>query len=243
MAQKRRLLIVEDSPMQYELLRLQTESEKWAILRAGDEASALRQMEQAVDEDWPIEVVAVDLGLPPGADNPMRGGVPLIEKLRQWQENLPILAYTSIPPTSTDYAYLVARFLPLRVSFIYLRPMIGPPSFAEMVEIVWKGFFVLSPAPTDQLPIAVADKPDPLSDDQWETLELLSSNLAYKEIAANLDTPVTKDAVKVRISKIKDILYDAGHVPFEHADIRDVVDWYLTHYVRYRRFPKTPFRR
>lgn len=243
MTENRRLLIVEDSPMQYELLRMQTEADNWSILRADDEVSALRQMDQAHQENWPIEVVAVDLGLPPGLDNPLRGGLPLIEKLRNRQENLPILAYTGIPPTTTDYPYLVARFLPLRVSFIYLRPMVGPPSFAEMVELVWKGFFVLSPAPADQLPIAVAKKPDPLSDDQWETLELLSSNLVYKEIAENLVTPVSKDAVKVRIARIKELLFDAGEIGYEHAETRDIIDWYLTHYVRYRRFPKIPFRR
>lgn len=243
MTQKRRLLIVENSPLQYEFLRMQVEPDQWAILRAEDEASSLRQMERAIQEDWPIEIAAVDLGLPPGADNPMRGGLPLIENLRRWQENLPILAYTSIPPTSTNYPYLVARFLPLRVSFIYLRPMSGPPSFIEMIEMVWKGFFVLSPAPTDQLPMAVADQPDPLSADQWETLELLSSNLAYKEIAASLDNPVTRDGVKSRIARIKEILFDVSEIHYENAESRDIIDWYLTHYIRYRRFPRTPLRR
>lgn len=182
-------------------------------------------------------IVVVDLGLPPGVDNPMRGGLPLIEKLREEQENLPILAYTSILPTAVNYPYLVADLLPQRVSFVYLRRMIGPPAFADLVELVWKGFFLLSPVPADHLSLAVADRPDPLTADLWETLELLSSNMVQKEVAARLGN-IKKDAVKNRVSRIKDILTEDGELDYYHADTHGVIDWYRTHHIRYRRFPK-----
>lgn len=149
-----------------------------------------------------------------------------------------MMAYTSIPPTSVDYAHLVARLLPLRVSVIYLRRMVAPPTFADLVELSWKGYFFLSPEQADHLPTAVAERPDPLTDELWETLELLSNNMVQKEIAAHLGN-ITKDAVKNRIGRIKEILLNAGELePFQN-ETRDIIDWYQTHHIRYRRFPQT----
>jgi DNA-binding NarL/FixJ family response regulator len=237
MLSKRRLLLVEDIPMQYDSLKTQLEANEWQLVHATDEQSAMRQIAQAQEEKWPVEIAVVDLGLPPGVDNPFRGGLPLIKQLRTWQDNLPILAYTSILPTAVDYSILVAEFLPRRVSFVYLRQLVGPPSFTEAVELVWKGFFLLSPAAADQLPMAVADRPDPLPDEMWQTLELLSNNLGQKEVAFRLGT-VKKDAVKSRIARIKDMLEDRGELERYQADTPGIVDWYRTHYVRYRRFPQ-----
>jgi CheY-like chemotaxis protein len=237
MSEKRRLLLVEDLPLPYESLKTHLETNGWAILHATDTDSALRRMEQAQAEAWPIEIAVVDLGLPPGPDNPLRGGLPLIDQLRELQENLPIMAYTSIPPTSVNYAYLIARLLPLRVSLIYLRRMITTPTFADLVELAWKGYFFLSPEQADHLPTAVTDRPDPLNDDLWETLELISSNMAQKEVAARLGN-ITKDAVKNRVSRIKELLLEAGELELYQNETRDIVDWYQTHHIRYRRFPR-----
>lgn len=236
MLSKRRLLLVEDIPMQYDSLKTQLESAGWHLLHAMDEQSALHQVIQAQDEKWPIEIAVVDLGLPPGVDNPFRGGLPLIKQLRAGQENLPILAYTSILPTAVDYSVLVSEFLPRRVSFVYLRQLVGPPSFTEAVQLVWKGFLLLSPAAADQLPMAVAARPDPLSEEMWQTLELLSRNMAHKEVASQLGT-IKKDAVKNRVARIKDILIDSGELEHYQADTSGIIDWYRINHVRYRRNP------
>lgn len=237
MPKNRRLLLVEDLPIPYDSLKKQFEAAGWDVLRAIDEASTLRQIEQAKNEENQVEMVVVDLGLPPGIDTPSRGGLPLIKKLRTQHENLPIFAYTSIMPTAVNYSYLVADLLPQRVSFIYLRRMVGSTTFADLVELVWKGFFLFSPVPADHLPFAVANRPDPLTDDLWETLELISSDLAQKEVAARLGN-VKKDAVKNRVARIKEILIEAGELDYYQADTRGIIDWYRTNYIRYRRFPK-----
>jgi DNA-binding NarL/FixJ family response regulator len=236
MSRERRLLLVEDIPMQYEVLKAQLEPAGWNLVHAIDEESALHELALAEKEEWPVEIAVVDLGLPPGKDNPWRGGMPLIRRLRERQENLPILAYTSILPTAIDYAQLLAEFLPRKVSFVYLRQLDGPPSIAEVAQLVWQGFFILSPAAADQLPMTAADRPDPLSEEMWQTLELVSSNLAQKEVAARLGT-VKKDAVKNRVSRIKETLVDCGELDPYQADTQGIIDWYRTHHVRYRRSP------
>ena len=96
MGEKRRLLLVEDLKIQYETIKIQLQDSGWDILHATDEESAMRQMELADEEGQPIEIAVVDLGLPPSIDDPTRAGLILVEKLRERQENLPILAYTAL---------------------------------------------------------------------------------------------------------------------------------------------------
>lgn len=236
MGKKRRLLLVEDLKIQYETIKIQLQDSGWDIFHATDEESAMRQMKVADKEGKPIEIAVVDLGLPPSMDDPTRAGLSLVEQLRVRQENLPILAYTALSPQSVDYDLLVARLLPLRISFIYLRRVVVPPSLVDLVELVWKEYFFLAPVPADYLATAVAKNPDPLSDDLWQTLELISSDLRQKEVAAQLGT-IKRDAVKSRVARIKQLLIDTGELEAYQKEKEDIIDWYKTHHIRYRRFP------
>ncbi|MEW5984995.1 MAG: hypothetical protein AB1791_00010 [Chloroflexota bacterium] len=231
MTKSRNLLLVEDSRFQYQALKAELETSGWTITRAEDEMSTLRILERTGP---PIHAVALDLGLPPGKDNPLQTGLPLLQKLRECESALPILAYTGLAPTAFDHSLLVARLLPLRISFLYLRRMSNQIGLSTLLELVWQGFVFLSPGPADQLPQAVASKPDPLSDQHWQTLKLLAEDLGNKQIAREI-SDVGTEGVKARLGRIREILVGRGELERHQTAREDLVAWYRRHRVRYCR--------
>ena len=239
--QDRTLLLIEDSRLQYAALQSELRDSGWHIIHAIDQYSALQAYDQGEETSNHIGLVALDLGLPPDRDNPLHVGIPLAKALRDRDADLPILAYTSIPPTATSYTILVAELLPLRVSFIYLRQMSGP-GLPQLLEMVWQDYFLLSPGPSDHLPHACPTRPDPLNDRLWETLALVAQGKTFPEIA-NMLPNVGLEGVRARINSIKEELSKQGELADYQRNRDDLTRWFRENYVRYHRHHLYPRRR
>ncbi len=227
----RNILLVEDSKIQLSALSLELKDGGWNIIHAGDAQGALYHAEESIKRGEQIEMAAVDLGLPPDIENPSRGGILLIRKLRErFGIEFPIIAYTSMSPKEIDYSLFVRQLLGMRASFVYLRPM--DINFCEVVEYVWKGYLFLSPVPADFLVSAIAETPDPLDKDHWETLMHLDRQISYSQIGTAMN--LSAEGVKARVGKIKEILMDLGEIPPD-AQLDEIVQWYRQKKVRYSR--------
>jgi DNA-binding NarL/FixJ family response regulator len=232
MKHQRNLLLVEDHTIPYQGLKTEFEERGWNIVRAIDAESTWYAFSQAREGNYSIDAVALDLALPPAKDNPAIVGLPLARQLRKHDEELPVLAYTSLSTQACDYSLLLARLLPLQISFISLRGD-RDASPADFLELTWQGFVVLSPMIADFLPQAIAVKPDPLNEKHWETLKLLSEGRTQEEVAREL--PVGPDAVKSRLKRIGELLVKAGELDQSHIEQADQIDWYRRNHVRYCR--------
>lgn len=235
MNEQRYLLLIEDSRHQYLGVKADFAKSNWHIRRAEDEAATFYAIDQAESEGTPIEAVALDLGLPPEKENPLRSGLLVAERLRRYDDELPILAYTGMSPKTVDYGLLLAKLLPLRISFVALRGGSGnETSLLDLLELVWQGFVLQSPVTAAYLPQAIPSKPDPLNADQWETLKLLSHDLTQNQIAERLN--VTAEGIKSRLNKISDQLTDSHQLKLEGDRREQLINWYRHHYARYCRY-------
>lgn len=233
MNEKRYLLIVEDSPFQFRALKAEFAQSNWHIYHAEDETSTFYVLEQAEKEGHPIEVIALDLGLPPDPDNPFRGGIPLAEKLRHYDDELPICAYTALSPQAVNYPLLLVKLLSLRISFINLRGSGIEIPMPDLFDLVWRGFVFQSPTIAGYLAKVVPDKPDPLTAPEWDTLMRLSAGLTYNQIGDELS--LSAEGVKTRLTRIGERLADANELAQEQPHKQDLVRWYREHSVKYCR--------
>lgn len=233
MKSSRHVLLVEDILIQYNALKQEFEAAGWRVSRAEDEESTLRQLDLFEREGVPIDVLAIDLGLPPNADNQVKGGLLLIEKLRQQENKIPILAYTGLSSRRV-YDFLVARLLAHRASFVYLRPLKGDISLANLLQLTWQGFVLLSPEPADYLSKAIPTRPDPLNEQQWEILHLLNQGLTYRQIAERTDAN-SADTVKARLTTLREQLVRVGELPAHRTDAHELRQWYSEQHVRFQR--------
>lgn len=227
----RNILLVEDSRIQRSALSLELRDGGWNIIHAADMDNALYQVEESQKHGEPVEMAAVDMGLPPNLGDPDHGGMVVIRKLREkFGMEFPVIAYTAMSPKEIDYGYYVRQLLGLRVSFVFARPM--DVNFSDLVEYVWKGYVFLSPVPADFLAKAIADTPDPLDKDHWETLKYLDRQISYSQIGTAMG--LSAEGVKARVGKIKEILIDLGEIPTD-AQLDEIVQWYRQKKVRYAR--------
>lgn len=227
---KNQALLVENDVRQYDSLAAELAVADWQTQRATYREEALQKMREFETANSRLDAVAVDLGLPPSPDG-ISEGLALITDIRAQRRyrELPILAYTS--QQLMPYAGLVRRFLTMRVSFIYLRPM-SEGAFAQVLKYVSLNFVMLSPAPAGYLPNAVPDKPDPLPDDVWETLESLNKGLTHQQAADELH--IAQETVRSRLDKARALLSERGEVLLD-AHTNEVLEWYREHRVRYAR--------
>ncbi|MEW6085469.1 MAG: hypothetical protein AB1607_12825 [Chloroflexota bacterium] len=226
------VLLVEDIPYQRRSLSDELKESGWEVVHANDERDALYRLQVLHKEGKKIDVAAIDLGLPPAKDDPLKYGLRLIEKLRSQKsyEDLPILAYTAL--VSFDYAAVVRRLLNFRSSFICLRPMGEEVRLVDILEYVSNGYLFLSPTPASYLPSAVLVHADPLDDKQWETLAQLSVGNTQSE--AGKKTGVSGDTIKTRVKDARTILVGRKELP-EDARTEEVIAWYRENRVRYGR--------
>lgn len=236
MSNKGTVLVIEDKTPQYRLVSEDLKAGGWLVRRGTDEASAWRELDLSAGGPE-LEAVVIDLGLPPGVEDPHQTGAPLAEAIRHRYPHLPILAYTGISPTDekAQYDVLLSRFLPLGISFVYYRALPDEVPLCRLLEQVRLGFFVLGPGPADYLSRAVATLPDPLGKKRWDTLSALSQGLTDEQIAEMLQD-ISESGSRYRITKIREVLLAAGFfrdVP--QIERRELIRWYKEHRVRYRR--------
>lgn len=231
---QRTILLVEDSKYQFVPLDGELKERGWKVLQAQNVSDGLYQVRATRDSKQKIDMAAIDLGIPPGMDNPIEGGIKLIRDLRAMPEGekLPILAYTSLTPKEFDYSLVVKNLLALRASFVCLRPISDNVDFADLIEYGWLGYVVIAPQPADFLHKAIPDRSDPLDDKHWETLSLLHHQMTYSQMAHEMK--LTVEAIKARVTRIKEILIELNELPYD-AQTDDLTKWYLQQRVRYSR--------
>ena len=231
----RTILLVEDSPIPLPHFQNELREHNWNVLRAMDIQDALSRLETERKAKRRIDIAAIDLGIPPGIDDPFHGGIHLIRTLRAQSatESMPVLAYTSMGVREFDYGQALKILLSLRASFITTRPPIQEKlKFVDAVEYTWMGYVLISPVAADFLNRAIANRPDPLDEKHWETLTLLEQQISYSQIASQMKIGV--EGVKARVSRIKEILEDAREIEPD-AETEDLVRWYRQNKVRFSR--------
>lgn len=233
MDDKRRILLTEDLDMQAKMLRMELQDAGWNILRAYDSLSTLQELAEAKRNRQPIDAVALDLGLPPTKDSPVATGLPLAQKIRENHPELPILAYTSLHPSKFEIEQVIATLTSLRISFLNLRNIAEPDSLANLMEMVWRGFFLLSPQSADYLSLAIAQRPDPLDEDLWDTLRCLEKGYTYDEAASYMG--LSLEGVRARLRRVSTALQAVGEIKEYETHRDDLLRWYRQNRVRYRR--------
>lgn len=229
----RRLLIVEDHTLEYTGLKDAFEKAEWAVERAIDAESAIYAVKNAAGSDRPYELILVDLGLPPAKDDPFRGGLPLIDRLRATWSDLPIVAYTALTSLHFDYARALKALLVKRVSFLPTRGT-EVRELVSAADLAAHGYCVLSGASADYLDKAIADRPDPFDDNDWKILKGISKSQRDREIAEGLQG-LQQDAVGKRVTKIRKRLVDTGWLPEGGTDRGELGQWYRDHHIRFSR--------
>lgn len=231
---QRTILLVEDQRYQFSPLSIELKEKGWNVLWAQNVYDGLYELQQTRETRQKIDIAAIDLGIPPGMDNPLEGGIKLIREFRATSDgaNTPILAYTSLTPKEFDYSLVVKHLLAMRASFICLRPISDKVNFVDLIEYSWLGYVLVAPQPADFLSKAIPHLPDPLDDKHWETLSLLHRQLTYSQMAQEMR--ITVEAVKARVTRIKEILINLNELPHD-APTEDLNQWYLQKRVRYSR--------
>jgi CheY-like chemotaxis protein len=226
------VLLVEDSGIQLKALQTELKEKGWNIIYAQDVEGALYQVDKVAKEKKRIDVAMIDLGIPPVLDDPIRGGIALIKKLREKPEtqSLKILAYTSAGPKEFDYSLILKNLLFLQASFLSLRA--EQVDLSSLLEFVWLGYVFVSPTPALFLPKSIAERPDPLDNKQWETLKLLDQDKSLTKIADAAG--LTVEGIRARLPKIKDALSEIGEISPD-AENEDLVRWYRKMRTRYSR--------
>jgi|GEM_PF-2103801 len=224
-----RILLVEDSGLQYRSFDIEFKDAEWEVIRAIDKEDALYRLRSLGEGGITIDFAAIDLGLPPAKDEP-RQGIELIAAIRAMKEyrDLPIMAYSSL--SKINYPAVVRRLTVLRASFIAIRPLGGEIRIMDFVDLIRRGYFLLSPAPASNLHAAVPYHPDPLRAELWGTLEKINDGLTHNEVADFLK--IAPDTVKTRIEKVRQILTESNEVPI-NAQTSDLLAWYREHRTRY----------
>jgi DNA-binding NarL/FixJ family response regulator len=233
MTRIRYIIVTEDTDMQARMLRLELEDAGWEIIRAHDSLSTLRVLAEASKRQQPIDAIALDLGLPPSKDSPVATGLPLAREIRNQYPGLPILAYTALHPSKFEIEQVIATLTPLRISFLNLRNIAEPDSLANLMEMVWRGFFLLSPQSADYLPRAIAQHPDPLDEDLWDTLRCLEKGYTYDEAASRMG--LSLEGIRARLRRVSTALQAAGEIEAYETHRDDLLRWYRQNRVRYRR--------
>jgi CheY-like chemotaxis protein len=231
---QRTILLVEDQRYQFAPLGSELKERGWNVLWAQNVYDGLYELQAAGESKRKIDMAAIDLGIPPGMDNPLEGGIKLIREFRAMSdgESIPVLAYTSLTPKEFDYSLVVKHLLALRASFICLRPISDKVNFADLIEYGWLGYVVIAPQPADFLSKAIPDHSDPLDDKHWQTLSLLHGQLTYSQMAREMK--LTVEAIKARVTRIKEILIELDELPYD-AKNDDLDQWYIQKRVRYSR--------
>jgi len=226
------VLLVEDSNIQLKALQSELKEKGWNVIHAQDVSGALFQIEKIAKEKKRIDVAMIDLGIPPVLDDPIKGGIRLIRKIRENPEtqSLKILAYTAAGPKEFDYSLILRNLLMLQSSFISLRG--EQVDLSSLLEFVWLGYVFVSPTPANFLPKSIAGKPDPLDSKQWETLKFLDQDKSMTKIANEVG--LTVEGIKARLPKIRDILIETDEIGPD-AETEDLLRWYRKMRTRYAR--------
>jgi len=238
--ESKRLLLVEDQFSEADILSNYLKEAGWQVTRANDRQDAFYRIDEAGKRGEEFNFFAIDLGLPPLDEDHAEEGVRLAVELRERFEDRPILAYTAQGHKTIDYDLVLRQLLVARISFIYRRRRDERLSFAEVVEIVDKGYLVISPTPADYLPLAIPSTPDPLGDKHWQALKLLNEGKTYAQVGKEMDRG--PEAIQKWVNEMREALarfiLPADLVDAQNGgniQLEDLTNWYRNNRVKYCR--------
>jgi CheY-like chemotaxis protein len=143
---KQRILIVDDHQIFYDAIQPEFESKGWICTCAEDSKDAIDKIKKAIRDNFPFDLVSVDLGLPPDPYGPEEG-LKLVAELRQEDPLIEILVYTA--QSGLNFSQILETLLPLRSSFIVFRR--NYPRFSDIVKVALAGNVIISPIPARYL--------------------------------------------------------------------------------------------
>lgn len=228
----RTLMLVEDHSDQRKTYYDVFQDNGWKVIPAQSAGDAIYKFEIEMNARRRVDVIMLDMGLPPLNDDP-KYGVKLAQDLRAIDPDVPMLAYTGMSLDPEEMAEVVAKLLPIRVSFVSVRH-ISHLGLNNVLNLVANQFFILDAQSSLALTDTVAQEPDPFADIKyWQCLHHLSQGKSYKLIAREVD--LSEDGVRKRMQNIKEILESKNLVQID-PDRHDLIQWYQDNMMRYRHF-------
>ncbi|MCC6847489.1 MAG: response regulator [Deltaproteobacteria bacterium] len=149
------ILIVEDNPVNAEMLRLALEKDRYAVVHAGDGAEALATLEEHPE----IDLVVTDVLMP------NLGGLEMIERVRQRPEwrTLPVVVATSVAnhatvrqASSLHCKHFIVKPFTVQLLLQTVREAIGQRGVVLQEKARVVGRLGLEPEGYDQLALAFA---------------------------------------------------------------------------------------
>lgn len=230
-----KVLLVEDILAELDPRKKSFEDSGWEVVPARDPPSAINELEKVLEEGKTFNAIVTDLGLPPKKDDP-NIGVDLIGSIRNIDPDIPILAYTALPPTAenVNYSQMLRKLLEHGTSFVYTRQLPENVTLVRLLDIVSTGLIVIGPTAKRYLSRSIPSIPDPLDENLWKTLRKISEGKNYAEAAIELPD-VAKEGVRARIRKIREILLEKQLIEEYENQLEDLRTWYRNNHVRYCR--------
>jgi DNA-binding NarL/FixJ family response regulator len=228
------LLLVEDIESARKFYCQEFEAKGWVVYQAAHPEEAWGQLKGFLAEQKQLDLIVVDLGLPPAHNDPTIG-IKLIESLRaaeEWQlRSVPILAYTALLHKGTQ-DIIVRRLLALNTSCVLTRVDIHI-TLSDFLDLVAHHYIVISPPISGEMDKVIPIKPDPLEARDWKILALYAQGKSDREIAPLVKLkPETLSTIR---REIHTKLWEAGELE-EHENLKEYLTrWYTEHRVRYCR--------
>lgn len=229
---ERFILLVEDSTRERRALRDLFTTDGWSVITAQDEEDAMHQIQQADQMGQRLELVLIDLGLPPAVDD-WEVGLKLAQQIRFADEDVSILAYTATRRDAEMTSLILSQLLPLRVSFVYSRHL-SDEGWMATLDFVSQGFYLLDEGSSRVLPTTISDRSDPFEDKHWSALYWLDKGYTQPQVAQKIDGIGSEEAIRSWLRKMRDILTHRGELHFD-ARTSDLLHWYRENRVKYHR--------
>lgn len=228
----RTVLIIDDQDMSYQYLENRFEdSKRWRVIRAKSKDAALGRLDR---DGEAIDAIILDPGLPPDTHSPLTVGLPLARRIREKFKRKPILVISNLGIEEDVAGEFIAGLLPLGISAVFARQT-GDYDPVLLLDLVARGYFILSPGAADELPDVVADRPDPLEEDLWDVVRPLAAGQSYLQIGNELR--IDRSTAQSRREKALDVLEKKGELVVE--DRRQATSlmskWYHENKFRFRR--------
>lgn len=189
-----KLIMVDDAPSSLQGFRSMVErmyAGRWQVEILCEGHDLLHSL----DDNFPLlpALVSIDLGLPPEPLSP-RYGIELLEQIHQSYPGLLLVVHSKIMPIP---AWASQFILSIPASYVSIALEEGTLAYAQMLPWIAKGFRFYSPAVSETLSRVVLRHPDPLDDEEWQIVELVTQGLTNYQIATRLNYGVASVGEKI----------------------------------------------
>lgn len=218
---RKKALVVDDLKHQRDFISDIVQSLGCEVLRSHSSDDA----ERILKENDGIELVAVDLGLPPLGDKPDIG-LALIKKLREQQQQLIIVVLSAMLPDAS----MVRECVKLRASFIYLRQTSEEERIKAAIQFALEQYVIFSPLPAELLPFTLPREDDPFDQAEWSILEnIATTGNTYKAIGQKLG--YSEEGIKDFAKRIYDVLENRNEI--SKRERVELVRWFSDNHRNY----------